>query len=184
MKLYIDIYLLPDPEFTATVLMNSLVSKLHKALCDLDSTSIGVSFPKCKATLGNVLRIHSEKSILNDLQAFDWIGGMSSYCHQSQIKPVPSNVKFRTISRKQPTMSLAKLKRLLKRGSITEMEVKSYRAKMFVKGLDNPYVELVSASNGNKHRRYIEFGPLQDQPVAGQFDSFGLSKIATIPWFD
>ena len=80
-------------------------------------------------------------------------------------------------------MSPAKLKRLFKRGSITDDEVKQYKVKMFAKGLDNPYLEIVSGSNGQRHRRYIEFGPLLDNPVEGAFDQFGLSKTATIPWF-
>ncbi|MEJ2075925.1 MAG: type I-F CRISPR-associated endoribonuclease Cas6/Csy4 [Reinekea sp.] len=44
------------------------------------------------------------------------------------------------------------------------------------------YMELTSGSNGHKHRRYIELGPLQDRPLAGEFDQFGLSKTATIAW--
>ena len=81
-------------------------------------------------------------------------------------------------------MSPAKLRRLIKRGSISEDEAKNYKVKMFTKGLDDPYVELTSGSNGHKHRRYMEFGPLQDHSVDGVFDQFGLSKTATVPWFD
>ena len=80
-------------------------------------------------------------------------------------------------------MTQAKFNRLLKRGSITEDEAKQYKAKMFTKGLDNPYLELQSHSNGHKHRRYIQFGELLDSPITGEFDQFGLSKTATIPWF-
>jgi len=54
---------------------------------------------------------------------------------------------------------------------------------MFTQGLDNPYLELESGSNGHKHRRYIQFGELLDAPVKGEFDQFGLSKVATVPWF-
>jgi CRISPR-associated endonuclease Csy4 len=183
MEHYIDIKLLPDPEFKATVLMNSLFSKLHKCMFDLQTSVIGVSFPHCKATLGNLLRIHGPKSDLEKLQQLNWIGGMSGYCSISDILPVPDGSKFRTVSRKQTTMSQSKLNRLLKRGSITEDEVKNYKAKMFTKGLDNPYLELQSGSNGHRHRRYIEFGELLNEPVSGQFDQFGLSKTATVPWF-
>lgn len=183
MSYYLDIRILPDPEFKGTVLMNAIYTKLHKALSDLHSTNIGVSFPDHQLTLGNRLRLHGTAEALDKLQCLDWIGPMSGYCQQSDIQPVPADVKFRTISRQQPTMSAAKLKRLLKRGSITEEDAKNYRAKMFTKGLDNPYVELVSGSNGHRHRRYIEFGPLLDSPIEGAFDQFGLSKIATIPWF-
>ena len=183
MNHYVDIKLLPDAEIPATVLMNATYTKLHKALCDIGSKAIGVSFPQYKVTLGNVLRIHGAISDLNDLLGINLLGGMHGYCNVSEITPVPANTKFRTVSRKQSTMTQAKLKRLMKRSSITEDKIKQYKAKMFSKGLDNPYVELVSGSNGQKHRRYIEFGDLLDAPVQGQFDQFGLSKTATVPWF-
>ena len=108
---------------------------------------------------------------------------MSDYCVISSVMFVPEGSKFRTVSRKQATMSQAKLRRLMKRDSLSEDEIKQYKAKMFSRGLDNPYVELVSGSNGQRHRRYIEFGELLDQPVSGDFDQFGLSKTATVPWF-
>ena len=180
---YFDIRLLPDTEIPSTVLMNAIYTKLHKVLFDLTSSNIGVSFPKYKKTLGNGLRIHGEKSVLNDLQGLDWIGGMKGYCQIGDIVPVPTNAKHRTVSRIQTTMSQSKLNRLLKRGSITEDEAKSYKTKMLTRGLDNPYLELQSGSNGQRHRRYIEFGPLLDNPIEGSFDQFGLSKTATIPWF-
>ncbi len=183
MNHYFEIKILPDPEILDTVLMNAVYTKLHKALCDLNSTGIGVSFPNRQKTLGNTVRLHGSDKDLDDLMRLNWTGGMSGYCSISDILPVPDNSKFRTVSRKQTTMSQSKLNRLLKRGSITEDEVKNYKAKMFTKGLDNPYLELQSGSNGHRHRRYIEFGELLNEPVSGQFDQFGLSKTATIPWF-
>ena len=80
-------------------------------------------------------------------------------------------------------MSKAKLNRLLKRGSIQQDQVKAYVAKMFQQGISNPYLELESASNGHKHRRYIALGTIIDSPTSGTFDQFGLSKDASIPWF-
>lgn len=183
MNHYLDIKLFPDAEIASSVLMNAVYIKLHKVLCDLGSTAIGVSFPKYGVTLCDLLRLHGNEARLSALRQPNWLGGMSGYCTLSEIKEVPADTKHRTISRKQTTMSQSKLNRLLKRGSITEEDVKNYKAKMFTKGLDNPYVELVSGSNGQRHRRYIEFGPLLDKPVPGSFDQFGLSKTATVPWF-
>jgi CRISPR-associated endonuclease Csy4 len=80
-------------------------------------------------------------------------------------------------------MSNSKLQRLIKRGSIAQEEIINYKTKMHSSGLSQPYLELVSGSNGQKHRRYIEFGEILENPVNGLFDSFGLSKKATIPWF-
>ena len=180
---YIDLTISSDAEFATSILLNAIYDKFHKRLYDLGSNNIGISFPKYKMTLGNILRIHGDKSALHALQAMDWIGGMSDYCDISSVMFVPEGSKFRTVSRKQATMSQAKLRRLMKRGSLSEDEIKQYKAKMFSRGLDNPYVELVSGSNGQRHRRYIEFGELLDQPVSGDFDQFGLSKTATVPWF-
>jgi len=183
MNYFIDIKLLPDPEFRATVLLNSVYTKLHKTLCDLKSHTIGVSFPAYQVTLGNILRIHGKLNDLKALQQNNWLGGMIGYCKVSEISPVPDGVKHRTVWRKQSTMSEAKLRRLIKRGSISEEAANQYRVNMFTKDLDNPYLELVSGSNGHRHRRYIEFGELMNTPVAGQYDQFGLSAHATIPWF-
>lgn len=185
MNYYIDITLIPDAGLRLSGLMNAVFSKLHKALCDLRSTTLGVSFPKVQITLGNILRIHGYESYLRDLQGLNWLDEMNGYCRVSEILLVPADTKYRTISRKQPAMSQSKLNRLLKRGSITEAKVNAYKVKMFAgKGLDNPYLDLVSVSSGQRYRRYIVFSELLDHPVTDEFDQCGFSKSATIPWFD
>lgn len=183
MNHYIDIVLKPDAEMRENVLLNKVYTKLHKELFTLKSTDIGVSFPRYKVILGDVIRLHGTEVRLVELQSSDWLGGLSGYCDVSAVQPVPEEVAYRIISRKQSNMTEAKLRRLIKRGSILPSEVKAYKAKMFETGLDNAYLELESTSNGHKHRRYIQFGELTTKPVEGEFDQFGLSKIATIPWF-
>lgn len=180
---YDDILLLPDPEFPATVLMNAVFAKLHKALHDSGSSTIGVSFPHSNRTLGDVLRLHGSDSDLQQLRQRHWLGGMSGYCQFSAIRPVPDDAKHRKVSRRQANMSQAKLKRLQRRGSISDGEAEQYRIKMASQRLTGPYLELQSVSNGQKHRRYLEFGPLQDDPIRGEFDHFGLSRGGTVPWF-
>ncbi len=181
---YLDIFLLPDAEFSATVLMNAVFSKFHKALCSFNTGSIGVSFPQYHRTLGSIIRLHGEEAELHDLQGMAWLGGMSGYCRISEIRKVPKHVQYRTVSRKQPTMSQSKFRRLIKRGSISEEQKKQYDTKLLENKIELPYLDLVSGSNGHKHRRYIELGQLLPQPVLGKFDQFGLSKNATIPWFE
>jgi len=183
MNYYVDIKITPDTEMRINVLLNKVYSKLHKALHTLNSTDIGVSFPRYRVLLGDVIRIHSSESKLTELQAMNWLGSLSGYCAVSSIQAIPEKVSYRTLSRIQANMTEAKLRRLIKRGSISTEDAKSYKAKMFSQGLDNPYLELESSSNGHKHRRYLNFGDLCDASVDGDFDSFGLSKTATIPWF-
>ncbi len=180
---YIDIKLLPDAELRENVLMNKLYTKFHKALFDLNTKDIGVSFPDYKLKLGKMIRVHSTKERLLELQASNWIGGLKGYCELSEINPVPDKVLFRTICRKSPNMTQSKLRRLIKRGGINAEDIKKYKAKMFSQGLTNPFVELESISNGHRHRRFIEFSEFKSSAVLGDFDQFGLSKEATIPWF-
>jgi len=183
MNSYIDITFNPDSEMPLNWLVNAVYTKFHKALYDRNFTKIGISFPEYRVTLGNVLRLHGSEFNLAALQQQNWLGGMSGYCDVSLVLPVPRGVKYRTISRKQANMSQSKLNRLIKRGSICEGDVSGYKVKMFSQGLDHPYVELISGSNGHSHRRYLHFGGLQDTPEIGEFDQFGLSKKATVPWF-
>lgn len=183
MNYYIDIEIQPDEEMRENVLLNKVYSKLHKALFDINATNIGVSFPEYKIMLGKVIRLHGSSDALAKLQTVNWLGGLIGYCKVTNALSIPNDCKYRVISRKRTTMSQSKLNRLIKRNSITELEIKQYKAKMFAQGLSNPYMELVSNSNGHKYRNYINFGELLEQPVNGAFDQFGLSKGATIPWF-
>ncbi len=183
MDYFIEIRIKPDDEMRENILLNKLYTKLHKALVALGSDAIGVSFPQYKILLGKILRIHGDNHSLAELSALDWLGGLIGYCQVEEIQKAPENSQYRTVSRVQTSMSQSKLKRLKNRHQINDDEVKSYKEKMFSKGLDNPYLELESGSNGHKYRRYLEFGEIQSKPVAGTFDSFGLSKIATVPWF-
>ncbi|MGL5006495.1 MAG: type I-F CRISPR-associated endoribonuclease Cas6/Csy4 [Plesiomonas sp.] len=183
MDSYIEIMIKPDAEMRENVLLNKVYAKLHKALVTLKSDSIGISFPKFQVLLGRVIRIHSNSSMLYNLSALNWLDGLVGYCQVSEIHMVPVACEYRTISRVQSTMTQSKLKRLIKRGSISDADVKIYKAKMFTKGLDNPYLELESGSNGHKHRRYLSFGEIKKEAVNGTFDQFGLSKTATVPWF-
>ncbi len=183
MNYYINIQIKPDAEMRENVLLNTVYTKFHKTLFTLKAKDIAVSFPRYKVILGDVIRIHGSQARLTELQNTNWLGGLIGYCDVSEIQAIPSDVKHRTISRIQSNMTEAKLRRLIKRGSINAEDAKKYRAKMFTQGLDNPYLELESSSNGNKHRRYLQFSGLLDEAILGEFDQFGLSKMATVPWF-
>ena len=183
MDYYIDIKLIPNKEIRENVLLNQVYTTFHKRLYDLKSKNIAVSFPEYRLKLGKLFRIHGTKEALEKFNEKDWLGKYQAFCKVSNIIALPEKVQYRTVSRVQQNMTEAKLRRLIKRGTIPEEDIKKYRIKMFQGGLDNPYVELVSMSNGQLHRRFIEFGELQDAEIKGEFDLFGLSKVSTIPWF-
>jgi CRISPR-associated endonuclease Csy4 len=183
MNSYIDIHLLPDSELKEAELSSKVYTKFHKALVTLGTNRIGISFPHVNLKLGLLFRIHGDLSLLNDLQGLDWLGPLKGYCKVQEVKAVPDQVQHRVISAKRSNMSKAKLKRLIDRGSIDEAGIKRYKVKMLSLGFDNPYLDLQSQSRGQLYRKFFEFGELVNQKMDGSFDSFGLSKSATVPWF-
>ncbi len=183
MNSYIDIHLLPDSELKEAELSSKVYTKFHKALVTLGTNKIGISFPLAKLKLGLLFRIHGDRSLLNDLQGLDWLGPLKGYCRVQEVKSIPAQVQYRVISAKRSNMSKAKLKRLIDRGSIDEEGIKRYKVKMLSLGFDNPYLDLHSQSSDRVYRKFFEFGEVSDQQSDGVFDSFGLSKTATIPWF-
>ena len=185
MDYYFEIKLKPDFEMRESLLMSLVYNKFHKALVTLRSDRIGVSFPDYKIKLGRIIRFHGCKTDLQNLCSTNWLGGLIGYCAVSKIMPVPANVEYRIISRIRTNMSQSKLKRLKRRGSITPLEEKRYKAKMFSQGLVNPYLDLKSSSTKQIYRRFISFSALMNEPHNDndKFDSYGLSDTATIPWF-
>jgi CRISPR-associated endonuclease Csy4 len=183
MNHYIDIQIKPDEEMQESPLMNLVYEKIHRELVRLRTNQIGVSFPDHKIKLGRIIRLHGSKNDLENFLDLTWLGGIAGYCEIGGVKDIPADVRYRIVSRIRSNMSKSKLERLKKRGSIAPEEEKKYKSKMFSQGLDNPYLDLKSGSTGQKHRRFINFGPLLDQSITGRFDSYGLSKDATIPWF-
>lgn len=180
---YIDITIRENPEVPTTVLLNAVFAKLHKALHDLGSTGIGVSFPNADKTLGGLLRLHGNSADLQTLQSFNWAKHTKQYFQNTAVLPVPNTAQYRVVSRLQPKLSEAKIRRLIKRGALKATDVDAVRKKQANELLTHPYLELTSNSNGHRHKRFIQVSePLAD-PVTGRFDSFGLSKTATVPWF-
>ena len=128
---FIDIKIKPNIEIRKNVLLNQIYGKLHKTLYSLNSTEIGISFPQYKIMLGDIIRLHGTETKLITLEQINWLGPLSKFCMVSSNLIIPSEVNHRIISRKQANMTEAKLRRLIKRNSISAAEIKDYKAKMF-----------------------------------------------------
>ncbi|WP_041395544.1 type I-F CRISPR-associated endoribonuclease Cas6/Csy4 [Photobacterium profundum] len=183
MDSYVDIQLKPDAEMREAELSSKVFTKFHKALATLNTNKIGISFPQMNLKLGRLFRIHGNASLLKDLQGIKWLGALAGYCQVGEITVVPDQVQYRVISVKRSNLSKAKLKRLIARGSIDKDGEKRYKVKMLSQGFDNPYLDLFSSSTGQVYRKFFEFGDIQATSVSDEFDSYGLSNTATIPWF-
>jgi CRISPR-associated endonuclease Csy4 len=198
---YIDIKITPDVDISLGFIRNKLYQKLHKTLFDLKATDIGMSFPNAKPCknstpdilLGDILRLHSSQQSLEHLQNQNWLGGLSGYCQINDILPIPKNIKgHQTISRIRSTMSESNLRNRIdykqQQKELTSDEdikqyIQQYRKEMFKRSLTNPYLELTSTSTQQRYRIYLQFSDITQHQVTGEFNAFGLSKIATIPLF-
>ena len=190
MNHYIDIHLRPDPDFPAQVLLNALYAKLHKALVQLGTHSVGVSFPKhSNKHLGDVLRLHGSSSDLTSLQALSWLGAMREMVQTSPIAAVPVTAKHRNVRRVQVQSSPERVKRrlvkrLMQREGIGEDQAQARIEVPQASKLNDPFITLISSSTKGQHfRLFIRHDPVQAQAQAGHFNAYGLSSSATVPWF-
>jgi CRISPR-associated endonuclease Csy4 len=184
MDYYIQIKLLPDPEFQETLLMNALFAKLHRALTSEGHGNIGVSFPQVKKTLGDTIRIHGNRVSLECMMNLNWLKGLTDHTSVSESLPTPENCQHRFVQRLQSKSSFERLyRRSVKKGWITareaEVKIKSHKEQY----LKSPYVQIKSHSTGQQFRLFINHGKLMKSSQKGIFSAYGLSNNATVPWF-
>ena len=187
MNYYLDLHLLPDPEFSFSLLMNALFGKLHRGLTAACMDGIGVSFPQhddSRPTLGEQLRLHGERDVLEGFMQTGWLAGMRDHLQLAEITKVPESVRYRCVRRVQAKSNPDRLRRrYMKRHQVDEQAARKAIPDDTAEYLALPYVTLNSHSTGQRFRLFIAHGQLVDQPVPGTFSHYGLSAGATIPWF-
>ena len=184
MNHYIDIKILPDPEFKTNVLLNALFAKFHRALVSLNQGEIGISFPAFKHSLGNVLRLHGTQENLDILMNSQWVAGLNDYCNVSKILTVPETAEHIIVKRVQAKSNAFRLRRRsIVKGWVTAEQAIARIPLAKEKTLKLPFLQLKSHSTGQHFRLFIEHGQPRPQPTSGSFSSYGLSAKSTVPWF-
>lgn len=184
MDFYCDIKVLPDPEASEPVLLSNLMSKLHRILAKQQTSTIGVSFPYVEKTLGNTLRLHGNEQNLNSLQQIDWLKGLRDYCFVGNTLPVPANAQYCTVKRVQSKSANNKRKRSIAKGWLSEKDAAVKISDVEQKRLTLPFVQMSSASTKQNYiKLFIEHSEVQSTAISGEFNTYGLSKTATVPWF-
>lgn len=183
----IDIRLLPDPEFGQPLLLGALYAKLHRALVSLDANDIGVSFPGYRLHprgLGEVLRLHGKETALQRLMATDWMRGMRDHAATGEMLSVPESAEHRQLLRRQFKTSAERMRRRRMRRKGETLEQASLAIPEEVERRPPlPFVQLRSQSTGQTFCMFLELGEPLAEPKGGTFSSYGLSTVATIPWF-
>lgn len=187
MDAFLDIRLLPDPEFPATTLMNALFSKLHRRLVSFGEGAIGVSFPDVRGggrTLGSRMRIHGTTDALQKFMATEWLAGMRDHIAMGTPAAVPAEVRHQIVRRVQAKSNPAReRRRLIARTGVSEDDAQAAIPDSRVELLDLPFVVLKSQSTGQQFRLFIEHLPAQEASQSGGFSAYGLSAAATVPYF-
>ena len=186
MDYYLEIQLQPDPDFVPAMLMNALFSKLHRALVESPKLAVAVSFPEYSLSplgLGSCLRLHGNQQDLDSLQSTAWLTGMSDHVTYKKLQAVPSDAKHIVVRRVQVKSNVGRLvRRYAKHKNISEEEARSHYQKAEPKKLRLPFITLNSRSSG---QRFLLFIKQSQQKISsrGEFNRYGLSQTATIPWF-
>lgn len=188
MNAYLEIRLLPDPEFPAAMLMSAVFAKLHRGLVEHGGMNIGISFPdirdKNAKTLGQRLRLHGTEPELMRLMQLDWTTGIRDLAEIAQIASVPPNARHRVVRRVQAKSSPERLRRrLVARKPMDADAARLAIPDSAIQLLGLPYVVLTSSTNRQRFKLFVEHMPLRDDAASGLFSAYGLSSTATVPWF-
>lgn len=184
---YLDIHLRPDPEFPTHQLMAALFAKLHRVLAHTQATRIGVSFPGYElspATLGPALRLFGPSADLTRLMEQPWLTGVRDHTILGAIAPVPATATYRRLERVQVKSNPERLmRRQMRRHNLSETEVRVNYEGAQAQRLHWPFVTVASASSGQTFKLFLKLGPAEARLQTGDFNAYGLSQSATVPWF-
>ncbi|RJT47048.1 type I-F CRISPR-associated endoribonuclease Cas6/Csy4 [Rahnella woolbedingensis] len=184
MESYQEIRILPNLEFDTELLMAALFAKLHRALGQHAAGKIGVSFPHYARKPGDVIRLHSTAAALNAFSQTSWLKGLNDYVDISEIRNVPAGAKHCCFSRVQVKSSAERLRRRsVKKGWLSEAEALERIPDSKSQTTALPFIKVKSLSTGEAFRLFIRRGALQVDPAGGEFGAYGLSAVATVPWF-
>ena len=187
---YIDLQLRPDPETAPAQLLAALYMRLHRALAAQGSIDIAVSFPGYsdqRHTLGERLRMFGSEAALQPWATGAWLGSLRDHVSGMAAAaplPVPAHAAHRTLRRIQVKSSPDRMRRrLMKRHQLSETQARERIPDSVGRVTDLPYVPMASTSTAQQFKLFLELGAAQPQPQTGDFNTYGLSATATVPWF-
>lgn len=187
MDYFCDVTLRPDPDFVPAVLLNALFGKLHRVLAKQSGLSIGVSFPQYSIRplgLGGVLRLHGSRSDLDKFFQQNWLTGMYDHVDCAEVAAIPEQHQHVRVKRVQAKSNPERLvRRYASRNGVDIAEAREKYLKMEPERLRLPFLTLNSKSTAQRFTLFIEQREVLASAVAGEFNSYGLSQKATVPWF-
>lgn len=193
MQNYIDITLLPSDEIGHYFLWGKIYQQMHLALVEHGAGRVGFAFPEYSSgqpRLGRKLRVFAQSiDELNQLNLSKWLSRLTDYCHITSARSVPDHAQHAIFFRKQ---FLTSPERLAKRRAKRNGETFEHALAHFDGFEENlttlPFVELASSSTTTDADKSHRFKLFIERTIikniqSGEFNSYGLSKTASVPWF-
>ena len=192
MQYYLDITLLPDTEANIGFIWQKVYGQLHLALVEQQTangrSAIAASFPEYGDNLfplGSKLRLlATTNEQLQQLNLAKWLNRLTDYTHCTSIKAVPPVEQYAYFKRVQFDSNIERLarRRAKRKGESLEEALMHYSG--FKEQQSKlPFVNMQSLSKDERFRLFIH-RKLVSQAESGEFSCYGLSKTATVPWFD
>lgn len=178
MKYYFDIKLISSKGRSLPRAASEAMQVIHLALVAMKSKKIGISFPEFGPTLGGLIRVHGEKRLLEVLR--ERISGLPVGTMMLDIKKIPLDCSYSRYERARPSRQRSKLRSGIRSGHITN--VREYQKKMCQEVIELPFFLGMSSSTKQYYKRFVR-KIIVDEPKDGFFDTFGMSKTASVPEF-
>lgn len=201
MKYYLDITLLPNTEINLPFLWQKIFQQVHIALVDNkigdNESAIALSivnYGNNDFPLGNKLRLLADsKDTLIKLDIQQWLERLSDYSHIKSIKNVPNDIKqYAQFKRKAVKSIEKKAKRRAEHLNKPYSDVLDYLIKEGKSASCSlPFIKVESQNTKKRIEQNVSCQFLLfikrdffETPISGKFDCYGLSKTATVPWFE
>ena len=183
---YFELRAIPQLEITETEVINQVMQSLHQVLVNHQG-NIAVSFPcyNVHRTLGGIIRIFGDETHLQPFKAA-LQAVVSDYIIALPTTPIPTSVKgYLRLIRVNPKGQSA-LRRAEKRLTVQGKWSTEVKNKMLEKWgsvhLNYPHLHFASKSTGQRFIMWLKQQKCATA-VEGTFNSYGLSKTATVPDF-
>lgn len=166
--------------------MASFYQSVHLFLAD-QKAQLGVTFPEMETQsafrLGTKMRLHGESVTLASFVASSFLSRVRSPYTLSGIQDAPVGAVHRTIGRFQPKSTIQMRKRAMSRHNLTAEEAAARIPQESAQRSAKPFLDIHSFSTKQSFKLFFNIGEPKELPVEGQFNTYGLSNTATLPWF-
>lgn len=180
---YIDVRLHANADLSCNELMATLFYKVHVWIARNAQGRIGLSFPEMARTPGALLRVHGNQADLTAFASGDWRRTLALWISQTPVQPVPAHIQYCTVIRVQSKSAHNKRLRAVRRRGLTLEQATALIPDDTTKPLDLPFLDICSASTGQRVRFFLRQQQVVDA-VPGGFSAYGMSQAGTtVPWF-